>query len=84
MYILSPLSLTLYFRAMRITKGLTQQEAADMAHVRQKDVSAFENGRLDVRLSTLARLLSAVGIAVSLEDMSPRSRAESLRDRRPI
>jgi transcriptional regulator with XRE-family HTH domain len=74
----------LYFRAMRITKGLTQQEVADMAHVRQKDVSAFENGRLDVRLSTLARLLSAVGIAVSLEDMSPRSRAESLRDRRPI
>jgi transcriptional regulator with XRE-family HTH domain len=55
---------------MRIKKGLTQKEVAVMARVRQKDVSAFENGKLDVRLSTLRKLFSAVGIAMSLEDVT--------------
>ena len=47
-------------RERRIELGWTQAELAERSGVPQADISRIENGRLDVRWSTLQRLLAAL------------------------
>lgn len=49
-------------RERRIELGWTQAELAERSGVPQADISRIENGRLDVRWSTLRRLLAALAV----------------------
>lgn len=48
-------------RRLRLAKGMTQEELADAAGLRQALISELESGKVDVRLDTLQRLASALG-----------------------
>ncbi len=45
----------------RKEQGLTQQDLADRLGVKKSYLSRIENGHADIRLSTLARVLGAIG-----------------------
>lgn len=47
--------------------GLTQEQLADAAEVRQSEISRIENGRGNPTVLTLARLADALGLEVSLQ-----------------
>lgn len=53
-------------RSARASAGLTQRELAEKLHTRQPVVSRWESGRDEPRLSTLARIMSACGLSLSL------------------
>ncbi|MEZ5170813.1 MAG: helix-turn-helix transcriptional regulator [Acidimicrobiia bacterium] len=53
-------------RSARDAAGLTQAALAERLHTRQSVVSRWESGRDEPRLSTLARIMSACGLSLSL------------------
>ena len=55
-----------WYKSVRTTKGLTQTEVADRCLMTQKQISEFENGKLNVTMSTLFRLLNAVQLNINL------------------
>ena len=64
---MSPVSPLPMLRAFREAAGMTQQQLADAAGVRQATVSALENGgHADALLSVLWRLSTALGVPLAL------------------
>lgn len=49
-------------RALRLSRGRTQQILADQAELTRESVSAIENGRFDPTFSTLSRLARALDL----------------------
>ncbi|CCD95761.1 Uncharacterized HTH-type transcriptional regulator y4dJ (modular protein) [Bradyrhizobium sp. ORS 375] len=47
-------------RRLRLDKGLTQEELANAAGLRQALISELEAGKLDVRIDTLSRVAIAL------------------------
>ena len=70
MIVATPKALAAWFKSVRTTKGLTQTEVADRCLMTQKQISEFENGKLNgklnVTMSTLFRLLNAVQLNINL------------------
>lgn len=60
-------------REARQAAGLTQREVARRSGVSQPHVSAYENGRRQPTLPTIARLIEATGhrLAVGIEELGP-------------
>ena len=54
------------FKSARKTKHLTQKTVTKLSGVAQADLSRFENGKSDIRLSTLEHLADAVEMRVVL------------------
>jgi transcriptional regulator with XRE-family HTH domain len=54
-------------RRFRLAQGLTQEELANAAGLRQALISELESSKLDVRLDTLSRL--AIALNVTLADL---------------
>jgi len=54
-------------RRLRLGQGLTQEELANAAGLRQALISELEAGKLDVRLDTLSRL--AIALDASMADL---------------
>lgn len=50
----------------RVYEGLTQGELADRLRTSQSAISAWETGRKNLRVDTLARILQACGFEASL------------------
>jgi transcriptional regulator with XRE-family HTH domain len=69
----------LTLRAARRASGLTQAQLASRTGTSQATVSAYENGRKQPSLDTLARLLAAAGWRLALEP-EPRVVARSEED----
>lgn len=70
-------------RRARLAAGLTQTELGRRAGITQSVVSAYESGRREPALSTLARLIEATGarLAVSVEPRSDRELPDTDRGR---
>lgn len=60
-----PYFLAANVNALRTTRGMTQAELAKAAGVAQPRIAEIERGDANPRLSTLARLASALGTGVS-------------------
>ena len=54
-------------RRLRLDAGLTQQELADRAGLRQAHIATIEGGR-DVRLSTLSKIFQALNVEIVVKD----------------
>lgn len=54
-------------RDLRKQQGLTQKEAGRRVGLDQKKVSLLENGNANMRLDSLLRLLSSLGVGISLK-----------------
>jgi transcriptional regulator with XRE-family HTH domain len=52
-------------RYLRLKAELTQMELGNRADLDMSEISAFERGVRDVRLSTLARLAQALGVSAA-------------------
>ncbi len=65
-------------REARSRAGLTQTELARRAGVTQSVISAYESGRRQPALSTLAVLIDATGLELSLKVRSPPARLRRL------
>jgi transcriptional regulator with XRE-family HTH domain len=52
-------------KGLRMGKGLTQADVAELANIDRAEVSKFENGRHDPRLETLWRIAGALGVSVA-------------------
>lgn len=66
MIVATPKALAAWYKSVRTTKGLTQTEVAERCLMTQKQISEFENGKLNVTISTLFRLLNAVQLNINL------------------
>lgn len=53
-------------RLERIARSLTQQELADLAAIRQADLSLFELGRMNPTPEELRRLATALGVSADV------------------
>ena len=62
------------FRSARLSRALTQADVARWAGIRQGDLSRFEHGKHDPRLSTLQRLAAALDLEVMIvpKEAAPR------------
>ncbi len=49
-------------RALRLSRGCTQQILADQAELTRESISAIENGRFDPTFSTLKRVAQALDL----------------------
>lgn len=54
-------------RRLRLARGLTQEELANVAGLRQALISELEASKLDVRLDTLSRI--AIALEASLVEL---------------
>ena len=69
------MSITGRLRRIREAAGITQAELAARAGIAPANLSVIESGRVDVRMSTLARILDALDLEVELV---PRGRSTTL------
>lgn len=53
-------------RALRVARGLTQDDLADAAATTQRRISMIESGRHGLRVDTLERIADALGAEVAL------------------
>jgi DNA-binding XRE family transcriptional regulator len=64
----SAAALGAYMRILRRSKGLSQAEVGRRAGIRQATVSGIENAAGNASVTTLMRVLSALGQAIHLDD----------------
>lgn len=76
--ITSPETLGKVLRRYRKNAGLSQSEAGKKLNLPQKTVSNIESGLSGVRLGTLFRLMSALGLEMHLELREKASKNEVL------
>lgn len=69
------MSLATQLRVAREARGLTQADVSQATGIAAPNLSTIESGRVDIRLSTLERILDALQLDVQLV---PRSRRISL------
>jgi transcriptional regulator with XRE-family HTH domain len=67
-------------RTVRRRRGLTQSELAARAGTSQPVVSAYEHGRRDPTMSTLAKLIAAAGEELRLDAARPLADLPAPRD----
>ena len=72
MIVATPKALAAWYKSVRTTKGLTQTEVAERCLMTQKQISEFENGKLNVTMSTLFRLLNALQLNINLVEFDPK------------
>ena len=65
--LVSTKNLGVFLRNVRKQKGVTQVELGRRVGLDQKRVSLIENGNPNCRLDSLFRLLSALGLAMSVQ-----------------
>lgn len=58
-------------KALRKTKGLTQQNLADMLNIQRATVCNYELGRRSPHLTELQRIASALGVSLEYFGVSP-------------
>ncbi len=68
MVIKTPKALSVWYRSERRKKGLTQQDIAKRAALSQRDVSEFENCRVEIGVGKLIRLLNAAELNLEITD----------------
>jgi transcriptional regulator with XRE-family HTH domain len=51
-------------RALRMKRGLTQDEFADLAGLHRTQVGAFENGRMNITLASLHLVAQTLGVRI--------------------
>lgn len=62
-------------KSLRVQRGLTQEEAAQLAHITQRTLTEIDAGR-DVRLSSIRRYAKSLGVTEgALVDAMARERA---------
>ena len=66
MIVATPAALSAWFKSRRKEKGLTQERLAAITGLKQKTISGFECGTVDIRMETIFRLLAAVGLNIDL------------------
>ena len=66
MIVTTPQALGAWFQTVRKQKGLTQTEVAKRSLLSQKVISEFENGKSNVTISTLLRILAALQLTIDL------------------
>ncbi len=76
MIVTTPQALGAWFQTVRKQKGLTQTEVAKRCFLSQKIVSEFENGKSNVTISTLLRLLAALQLTIDLVESEIDSKNE--------
>lgn len=76
----SPNALGHALRSARLRKGMTQQELAEITGSSQPTLSQVERGEANLSLSTLLRILSALGLELILQDRSPVDVASTWKD----
>jgi len=76
--ITSPDTLGRVLRRYRKNLGLSQSEAGRKFNLPQKTVSNIESGLSGVRLGTLFKLMSALGLEIHLEPRGKASENETL------
>lgn len=76
--ITSPEMLGKVLRKYRNEHNLTQSEAGKKFNLPQKTVSNVESGRSGVRLATLFKLMSALGLEMHLEPRGKSNQNEAL------
>ena len=76
MIVTTPQALGAWFQTVRKRKGLTQTEVAKRCFLSQKIVSEFENGKSNVTISTLLRLLAALQLTIDLVESEIDSKNE--------
>lgn len=54
-------------RAARVASGRTQSDVAKATGIARLNISAYEAGRREPRISTAERLLAAVGASILVE-----------------
>lgn len=59
-----------YLRALRETRGMTQQELADRLGVSRPRVSKIERSPGDVTMANLLPVLTALGVQLTIHDPS--------------
>jgi transcriptional regulator with XRE-family HTH domain len=64
-------------KSARIHAGISQRELAQRAGTSQATVSAYEHGHKDPSVATLARLLAATGVTLSVEPLERPVRSPS-------
>jgi transcriptional regulator with XRE-family HTH domain len=52
-------------RRLRTERGITQEELGSRAGIQMADISRYETGNRDPRVTTLARLADALGISIA-------------------
>ncbi|QLZ69531.1 transcriptional regulator [Legionella sp. PC1000] len=75
MLIHSSLELALLIKNQRKKLKLSQAEVAALVGLKQKTISAIENNPENMRLSTLFRILSALGLDLKISAKSQSNRA---------
>jgi len=51
-------------RALRLKRGWTQDEFADLAGLHRAQVGAFENGRMNITLASLHLVAQTLGVRI--------------------
>ncbi len=67
MLVNTPQALGLWFQHLRKEIGMTQVEVAEAAGVKQKTISGFENGKINIQIDTLMRLLAVINAVIDLK-----------------
>lgn len=65
--LVSPRGMGAVLRDMRKQQGLTQAELGKRVGLDQKKVSLLENGNPNCRIDSLFRLLSALGVGLTIQ-----------------
>mgnify|MGYP002680631953 CR=1 FL=1 len=66
MIVATPAALSAWVRSRRKAKGLTQKKLAALTGLKQKTISGFECGKVDIRMETLFRILAILGLNIDL------------------
>jgi HTH-type transcriptional regulator/antitoxin HipB len=69
--LVSPTDFGSAVRDLRNDQGLTQADLGELVGLDQKKVSLIENGNPNIRVDSLFRLLSALGVGIMLEPKIP-------------
>ena len=69
------------FTQRRLELGLTQDELARRANTTRKTISTFELGHSSLQLSTLHRLLAAMGLELTTREATVRPTLDELASR---
>ena len=68
-------------KALRLGRGLTQQQLADKLNINRSTISNYENGNREPRLNELAAIASALGVSTDIFGVIAKDEAFELTQR---